>query len=123
MLRRFATILVLLAAPLAARAQEPEDLLSAQPQAYLRWDGIEAHKAAYSQTALGQILLGDGGRFVAGAYKQVQDSLGAAVTMQSLLGGAAPERLQKLQGDASEAPKLLGMLGQNGFVLGIEVHA
>lgn len=120
--RRFATALLVLALPAAVRAQEPEELLSAGTQVYVRWDGIEAHKTAYAETALGQMLQGDAGRFVAGAYKQVQDTLGAAVTMQSLLGGAAPDLLEKLQADAAEAPKLLGVLGKNGFVVAVEVH-
>jgi hypothetical protein len=126
MLRRFGLALLVLALPTAARAAEdvaPEELLPAGTHIYIRWDGIDAHKAAYGKTALGKMLKGDTGKFVQSVYKQVQETLSSGLTVQALLGGAAPENLEKLTADAAEAPKLLPLLGQEGFVLGIELRS
>src|SRR5262249_51459394 len=98
MLRRIGLALLVFALPEAARAADvaPEELLSAGTQLYVRWDGIDAHKDAYSKTALGKMLKGDTGKFVQSVYKQVQETLGSGLTVQALLGGAAPENLEKL---------------------------
>lgn len=122
MLRRCGVALLLLALPAIACAQEAEDLLPAGAQIYLRWDGIEPHRAAYEKTALGKTMQGDTGKFISGAFKQLQDSAGAQLLVQQLLGGVAPDKLQKLQADAAEAPKLLTLLSQYGFVLSVEVR-
>jgi hypothetical protein len=116
------TIVVLLGAGTARAQVTPEEILSAGSQVYLRWDGIEAHKAAHAKTALGKMLQGDTGLFVNGLFAQVQDGLGTLLTVEQLLGGVPPEKLQQLQADAAEAAKLLPLLGQTGFVLAGEVR-
>ena len=64
MFPRSAVVCLLLLLPAMSRAQqEPENLLPAGAQVYLRWDGVDAHRQAYSQTALGKMLQGDSGRF------------------------------------------------------------
>jgi hypothetical protein len=114
--------LLLLLAPVVGRAREaPEDLLPAGSQLYLRWDGVAAHRAAYEKSALGEILRGDAGKFVGSVVDQLQDLLGGAV-VQELLKGTPPDKLQKIQEDAARAPKLLGVLGKHGLVLGAEVR-
>jgi len=124
MLRRFGLAVVLCCLPAAARAQEaPEDLIPATAQIYVRWDGIDAHQGAYAKTALGQMMLGDTGKFVQTVFAQVQEQVGGSLTVQQLLGGAAPDKLQKLQADATEATKLLPVLGKRGFVLAAEVRS
>jgi hypothetical protein len=116
--------MVLLLVPSLASAQdEPEQLLSAGTQLYLRWDGIAAHQSAYEKTALGQMMKGDTGRFIKGIFSQIQDGLGALLTVEQLLGGVAPEKLRKMQSDAAEAAQVLTLLGQKGFLLGIEVRS
>jgi hypothetical protein len=117
-------LLCLLAAP-TARAQEapPEQLLPAATQFYLRWDGIAAHKDAYAKTALGKMMAGDTGVFITNVFNQIQDGLGSLLTVEQLLRGEAPEKLAERQADAAEASKLLGILAQNGFILGIEVRS
>jgi hypothetical protein len=111
-------------APAVARAQSaPEDLLPAGTQVYLRWDGVEAHRAGYEKTALGKMMQGDTGTFVTNVFAQVQDGIGSLLTVDQLLGGVPPEKLQKMQADAAEAAKLMGVLGKNGFVLAAEVRA
>src|SRR4051794_10024847 len=53
--------------PLLARAQEaPERLLPANAQIYVRWDGIDKHKAAFEKTALNNIFQGDLGELLTG---------------------------------------------------------
>src|SRR5215831_4661871 len=122
MARRTALVVVWLALIPAARAQTPEELLPAGTQAYVRWDGMKAHRDAYSKTALGKMLAGDTGKFIDGIFGQMQETVGGLLTVQSLLGGAAPEKLQKLTADATEATKLLPLLGDKGFVLAVEVR-
>jgi hypothetical protein len=122
MLRRWGLVFLLLLVPAVARAQDaPEQLLPAGTQVYLRWDGIDAHKAAYDKVALGKMLQGDTGKFVASVFSQFQDLLGSAV-VQELLQGVPPEKLQKVQADALEAPKLVPLLGKHGLILAAEVR-
>ena len=121
--RRAGFALLLLLLPLAARAEEtPEQLLPAATQVYLRWDGVEAHRAAYDKSALGRMMQGDTGAFVNELYGQLQDGLSALLTVDQLLGGVAPEKLAKMQADANEAAKLLPALSKNGFILAGEVR-
>src|SRR5437764_8895165 len=120
--RRFAVVLlVLLAGSACLRAQDaPEKLLPAGTQLYLRWDGLAAHQADYEKLALGKMLQGDTGKFVLNAYDQFQDLLGGAI-VQELLQGTPPEQLQKIQTYALESPKFLKVLGEHGFLLGVEL--
>ena len=97
--------------------------MPATTQVYLRWDGVEAHRGAYEKTAIGKMMKGDTGDFVTKTFAQIQEGLGSLLTVEQLLGGVPPEKLQKLQADASEAAKLLPMLGQNGFIVAIEVRS
>src|SRR5438552_5487758 len=124
MVRRIGIALLVLLASGVSRAQEaPETLLPASTQLYLRWDGIDAHRAAYEKTALGKMMHGDMGKFVDGVFGQLQESIGGMLTNEQLLGGVPPERLKKLQEDAAQAPKLLGLLSQHGLVVAVEVRS
>ncbi|MFN4258850.1 MAG: hypothetical protein ACK4RK_06100 [Gemmataceae bacterium] len=114
--------LVVLITPLASVAAEPERLLSPGTQVYFRWDGVQAHQAAYRQTALGKTLQGDTGTFFASLVGELKEQLGATLTVPQLLAGATPERLQQLQTDAEAAPKLLDIITAHGFVAGFEVR-
>src|SRR5262249_30950470 len=65
MSRRWGIALLVFLIPTLGRAQDaPEDLLPAGTQLYLRWDGVEAHRAAYEKTALGKMMQGDTGKFI-----------------------------------------------------------
>src|SRR5262249_4682861 len=122
MLRRWGIVALVLLLPAVGRGQEaPEQLLPAGTQVYLRWDGVEAHRAAYAKIALGKMLQGDTGKFIEGAVGQFQDLLGGAL-VQELLQGASPEKLQKIQADATEVPKLLPLFGQHGLIVAIELR-
>src|SRR5215831_11805851 len=118
----FALVPLLLAG--AARAQEaPEALLPAATQVYLRWDGVEAHRAAYDKTAVAQMMKGDTGAFFAGGFGDVQKTLSALLTAQAVLTGTPPDQLQKLQNDAAQAGKALELLGKQGVVAGFELRS
>ncbi len=103
--RRAGFALLLLLFPLLARAEEaPEQLLPATTQGYIRWDGIDAHRAAYEKSALGRMMQGDTGAFINDLYGQLQDGLSALLTVDQLLGGVAPDKLAKMQADANGPP-------------------
>jgi hypothetical protein len=121
---RYAFALLVFASPAISRAQvAPEQLLPDGAQIYLRWDGIEAHRPAYEKTAIGQMMKGDTGTFVDGAFGQLQESLGALLTVQQLLEGVPPKALKQLQDDAADAPKLLKELSRHGFLFTAEVRS
>jgi hypothetical protein len=108
--------------PAALRAEDnPEALLPASTQLYLRWDGVDAHALEYSKTALGKMMAGDTGKFINSVMTQLQDSLGGSLTADQLLAGASPEKLKKLQADAKEVPGLLKLVSGHGFILAAEV--
>src|SRR5262245_42832307 len=120
---RYGAALALLLAAGTARAQdEPERLVPATAQLYVRWDGLQAHRASYEKTALGKMMQGDTGKFFANVFGLVNDTLSSALTVQGLLRGTRPEELQRLQNDATEASKLLGALSEHGFLLTAEVR-
>src|SRR5437764_11842448 len=130
MSKRFAIALALVLLPSLARAEElsardpsPEQLLPANTQLYVRWDGLKAHRAAYEKTALGKMMQGDTGKFFAGAFTLFNDAMASALTEQGLLRGTKPDDLQKLQNDAAEAGKLLGLLSDHGVILAVEIRS
>jgi hypothetical protein len=121
---RVSTALVLLLLAGAARAQDaPEALFPATTQVYLRWDGVEAHRAAYAKTAVGKMLQGDTGAFFANGFGDLQKTLSTLLTAQALLTGTPPDQLQKLQADAAEATKVLDLLGKHGVLVGFELRS
>ena len=120
--------LALVLLPGLARAQEKQDgsaeqLLSANTQLYIRWDGVKAHRAAYEKTALGKMMKGDTGKFFDTAISLLNDTMASALTEQGLLRGTKPDDLQKLQADAAEATKLLGLLADHGFIFAAEAES
>jgi hypothetical protein len=116
--------LLLLLAPGLVRAQDtPESLLPATTQVYLRFDGLDAHRAAYAKTALGQMLQGDTGTFFTSLFKQLEEGASAAATLSQLLGGASPQQMKKMQADAKAIARLPGLLSDKGFLLALEVRS
>ena len=55
---RLLLCLLVFVLPGAVRAQEPEELLPATTQVYVRWDGVDSHRPAYEKTALGKMMKG-----------------------------------------------------------------
>jgi hypothetical protein len=115
---------LLLLTPALARGADdaPERLLPATTQIYLRWDGIDAHKTAYSKTSLGQMMKGDTGSFITGLFDKLQTSAGALLTVESLRRGEDPKTLKKMQADAKAAATLFPRIGKNGFLLAGELR-
>jgi hypothetical protein len=119
-----ALALLLLLVPGAIRAAEdaPEQLLPATTQIYLRWDGIDAHRAAYAKTSVGQMMSGDTGRFVTGLFSKLQTAAGSELTKDLLGRGENPQTLKKMQADAKAAATLFPLIGQNGFLFAAELR-
>jgi hypothetical protein len=119
--------LLVLLFPAMSRAADdrdaPEQLLSANSQIYIRWDGIESHRAAYDKTAIGRMMKGDTGVFVTGVFGQLQESIGSLLTVNQLLTGTPPDKLQQLQKHAAESGKLLPLLAEHGFILAVEARS
>src|SRR5947209_6759052 len=104
--------------PAVASAQDvPERLLSDKTQVYLRWDGLEAHQAAFDKTALAQIMKGDMGQFISEVSKQLKDKVQGALSIGQLLGGIPPDLVEKIQTDGAEASKLLEIIGKHGVIV------
>ncbi len=123
MFRRAVFALLLSLSPALALGDEtPEQMLPATTQIYLRWDGVDAHRAAYGKSGLGQMMQGDTGGFISSLYGQLQDGLSAILTVDQLLGGAAPDKLAKMQADAADASQLLSLFAKKGFILAAEVR-
>jgi hypothetical protein len=120
---RHGLVQLLLLVPGLARAQVvPESLLPATAQVYYRWDGVEAHKAAYANSSLGRMMQGDTGTFFTSLYKHLQDAASAGLIVEQLVRGESPLKLLKIQADARNATQLLPLVGQKGFLLAAEVR-
>ena len=122
-MHRHGLALLLLLFPGLIRAQEaPENLLPAAAQVYLRFDGIDPHRAAYLKTGLGQMLQGDTGTFLSSLFKQLEEGAAAGLTVEQLFRGGSPQQMKKMQADAKAATRLPLLLGEKGFLLAVEVR-
>lgn len=117
-----AFVLLLLPGLSGAAEDVPERLLPASTQIYWRWDGIDAHKDAYTKTSLGRMMKGDTGAFIAGVFDKLQTGAGALLTVDTLRRGLDPKALKKMQTDARAAATLFRQLGKRGFILAGELR-
>ncbi|MCI0380523.1 MAG: hypothetical protein L0215_23295, partial [Gemmataceae bacterium] len=116
MARRTWLSLILLCAPAIAQAQNvPERLLPAGSQIFLRWDGVEPHRAAYNKSALGQFLSGDAGKFLAEVWKY---GMGLLESQLPNLGVDANASLL-----LKEVPDTIFGVSKHGFLIGLEVES
>jgi hypothetical protein len=99
----------------------PERLLFAGTQVYARWDGVAAHREAYAQTVVGQLLSDDVAPLAKSLLGQFPRALQSGLIDSKLLSGAAPEALAAMQTDVVEADKSLDVLITHGAVFGLEV--
>ena len=97
-------------AALPVRGAEPEALLPATSQFYVRWDGIRSHQAAYDRSARGQMFTGDTGRAVVAVKQFLLDRLHDSVTGDALSRGQTPEQLIQLNADCKELAGLFPLL-------------
>src|ERR1700730_1305534 len=80
MWRRSWLVCLLILVPGVASAQNvPERLLPGGSQVYLRWDGINKHRAAFDNTAVGKMLKEDTGKFLAALWKYGNEFLDIAL--------------------------------------------
>lgn len=120
---RYLPGLLVLVLPTLSQAQDaPEDLLPAGTQIYLRWDGIEAHRASYEKTALGQMIKGETGTFLKDMQGQLEEIIRGSLTANVVTRGIPLDQVQKLQGYVKEAAFLTALLGKHGAVLGVEAR-
>jgi hypothetical protein len=68
------------------------------------------------------MMKGDTGGFITELYGQIQEGLGALLTVEQLLGGVAPDKLAKMQADAADAAKTFDVLSKKGFLVAAEVR-
>ena len=99
----------------------PEALLPADSVLYVRWDGFDAHRAAFDKTELGKIYAEELRPLVNFAVQQMFAALGPGLESEKLLEGASPEELEELQKAVKELPALLAYLRAHGLVVGGEM--
>lgn len=113
MLQRMLLAVVVLGIPSLSRAQEGgARALPPGSQIYLRWDGFEAHRAAFDKSAIGKMMAGDTGTFLSGLVAFVEKQIDANA-------GQIPPQVVDVVKDVW---KVLRTVGNNGFRLGVEVH-
>lgn len=105
----------------AAPALLPEQLLAADTIFYLRYDGIEAHRKAFDGSVVGELMRDELGDFFDYVTNLTRDSLGPVVLKDRILNGEPAKRLQSLRSGFQHAPEAVRCLGQNGFVIGVEI--
>lgn len=110
MWRRGAVLCSLLLVPSLARAQSgPERLVPSGSQIYFHWDGFDLHRPAYDKTAVGQMMKGDTGKFLAALWDWINDAA-------DLAGQADPQAPALIK----DALKTLAGISNNGLALSIE---
>lgn len=97
-----------------------EDFLSSDCVAFFRFDGVEAHRRAFEQTAVGELMRGDLGTLVDYLGVVMRDSVGPALAKQELLGGKSSDKLKRVREGFDQVPGLLRYFGQHGVVVGVE---
>lgn len=102
-------------------ATVPEQLLSRETVLYFRYDGLESHRKAYEQTAMGEVMKGELGEFVDYVIKLVKDSLGPVLVKGQLLEGTSPEQMKHVRNGFTQFPSLVETLSRNGLLIGVEI--
>ncbi|HEX4589424.1 MAG TPA: hypothetical protein VH120_05820, partial [Gemmataceae bacterium] len=102
--------------------EQPEKLIPATAQVYLRWDGVAAHREQYAQTAIGQLLAHDLAPLRQQLLEQYPKLLRSELTERKLLDGMPPARLAKIHAAVAESSKLLDVLAEHGIVASAEIN-
>jgi hypothetical protein len=114
MFQRYAAVLLLAVCPGLAVAQEPERFLPPASQFYLRWDGLDAHRQAFDQSAVGKMFQGETGTFFSELVAYAEKHAG-----RFLEDSGVERRSVEL---IAEVPKILRIVGKHGFRLGIALN-
>jgi hypothetical protein len=111
------------AAPAAAPPasdREPDSLLPASTQIYVRWDGHAAHRDAYRRSAIGKMLAGEMGRSLNTLWGRYAADLKVRSVGYKLLEGVPPAELRCRDELVRTGLSLPAVLAQTGFVVGFE---
>jgi hypothetical protein len=125
MARIAAFVLLLLPGAALAGSKDvaPEQLLSADCAIYLRFDGLDTHRAAFDRTAFGEAMQGDLGDFVQYLGVVIKDGIGPAILKQQLLDGKPSAKLRAIRQGFARLPAALAELGRHGVAVGVEIIA
>jgi hypothetical protein len=105
---------VLLLVPGLAWAQsptEPEHVLPAKSQVYLRWDGTQAHRQQFEATPWGKTLKGDTGKFFTELWSYATDNIHQAIDQYDV----------QAAGIFKDSTRALEVIAGHGLVVGIEL--
>lgn len=117
MWRRTLFVSLILGLPSAAWAQStPERLLPGGSQIYVRWDGVDAHRAVFEKSALGKMLKEDTGGFFEALWDYGMEVLDKAVAEKDPNAAKAIAFLK-------EVPGVLGSIARNGFLFAVELKS
>lgn len=112
LLAALALLVVASAAPAQTPPKAPEHLLPADSLIYFRYDGYQAHRKAYDQTALAAVMKEGLGDFFDHLFTQ----------LFTVAGGDFPPRNRvKAKGAGPEVEAFLDFLTRQGFALSLEV--
>jgi len=111
--------------PAVAQAEDKavpvEALLPGDAKVYVRFDGLDAHRTAFSQTAFGQLATGDLKPLLDFTNDEVIDALGPGALSELLLEGVRPEQLLELQQGTDAFFRLLARVKDRGFAATFEL--
>jgi hypothetical protein len=102
--------------------REPDMLLPASTQVYVRWDGYAAHRDAYRNSALGKMLAGEMGRSLHTLWGRYSADLKVKAVGYKLLEGVPPAELRRRNELVQAGLALPPVLAQTGFVAGFEAR-
>lgn len=105
-----------------AESRPAERLLAENPAVYLRFDGLESHRQAYDRTAFAEAMRGDLGGFVDYMVEFTLEKYRGATQLESVMEGAPPDELVRLQTVAKALPAAWAVIQHSGFVVGIEIE-
>src|SRR5262249_26546102 len=111
MLKRLVLGLLFVLLPGAAWAQGVQEAyLPSKSQLYFRWDGMQTHQAAFDQTAMGQMMKGDTGKFLNELGTYVNENLKSAAQNEP-----------KIAPMLKDFTKLIGTMHRDGLVVALAV--
>lgn len=104
-----------------AESVEPERLLPATTQVYVRWDGVKAHAEAYRRSARGKVLAGEMGASIDTVMERLMHLTLKEKVSDRLLRGEQPGTLQREQKKVELLFQLPRLVSETGVVAGFEV--
>lgn len=118
------SVLVLLCCAFRAAGAErtPEQLLPTTTQIYARWDGVQAHRDAYRNSARGKMFAGEAGKAIDAVWEQIEVYFKRTMVGDKLLEGLPPDELTRIHADVKALLKMPDLLMEKGIVAGFEIR-